>query len=316
MFLESFKTTFSAVIQIFILGAFGFILVKKKFITEEGLSLISRLIIEIIFPVLIFTKLTKNFSFSAYPDWWIFPLLSILITLLGFLVGFIFLKFIKGHNHKLQFLSLVAFQNSGYMPLAMAAGMFSQAQAESIFIYIFLFLLGFDLVMWSIGVYMLTSVFTKKFELGSLFSPPVIANLVSLTIVFFGINKFFPEIIFKPLEMVGNCTLPLAMFVVGGNIAMVKLHHVEKLSITLMVIAKLVLLPLCGLFILLKLQVPELLGILILMQLAMPPATSLSVIVRHYKRDDLLVSQGVFFGHIISLITVPVFLSLYLALRR
>jgi len=47
------------------------------------------------------------------------------------------------------------------------------------------------------------------------------------------------------------------------------------------------------------------------MQLAVPPATSLSVIVRHYKKEDLLISQGIFFGHIVSLVTLPLFLSLY-----
>jgi len=53
---------------------------------------------------------------------------------------------------------------------------------------------------------------------------------------------------------------------------------------------------------------------LILMQLAMPSATSLSVIVRHYKKEDLLISQGVFFSHILSVITIPLFLSLYFTL--
>jgi predicted permease len=55
-------------------------------------------------------------------------------------------------------------------------------------------------------------------------------------------------------------------------------------------------------------------GLLVLMQLAMPPATSLSVITRHYKKEDLLISQGVFFGHIASVITIAIFLSLYFTL--
>jgi len=64
----------------------------------------------------------------------------------------------------------------------------------------------------------------------------------------------------------------------------------------------------------LKLGLPQLIGFLIVMQLAMPSATSLSVIVRHYKREDALISQGIFFSHIISLFTIPLFLSLYLSL--
>ncbi len=313
MFLEYFRMTCLGVAQIFLLGAIGYFLVKRNILGQEGLNALSRLLIEVIFPVLIFTQLIRNFSFAIYPDWWIFPLISIAITIAGLLVGSLFLGFIKGNKHKLQFLSLVAFQNSGYLPLALISALFVQDKADTLFIYIFLFLLGFDLIVWSLGVYMLTFVRTRKFEMGSLFSPPVIANLFSLFLIAVGLNKIIPQFVLKPFNMVGSCTLPLAMFVVGGNIASLRLRHIDKRAISLAMLAKLVLLPLAGLWFIIKLGLPEWTGFLILMQLAMPPATSLSVIIRHYQKEDLLISQGIFFGHILSLISIPVFLSLYFA---
>ena len=313
-FIASFKVTISAVVQIFVLGATGFFLVRRNILSEEGLRSLSRLTIEVIFPVFIFSRLTRDFSFTAYSNWWVFPLMSLAITVSGFIIGSILTGFIKGGKHKIQFLTLVGFQNSGYLPLAMVAALLPKEQAGTAFIYIFLFLLGFDLLMWSFGVYMLTSEAAKKFELGSLFSPPVIANLVSLFLVAVGINKFIPHFISVPAEMIGNCTLPIAMFIVGGNIASIHLGRVDKKAMFLMVLGKLIILPVVGLWLILRLKLPELLGLLILMQLAMPPATSLSVIIRHYKKEDLLISQGVFFGHIISIITIPVFLSLYFTL--
>ena len=80
-----------------------------------------------------------------------------------------------------------------------------------------------------------------------------------------------------------------------------------------MALAKMIILPLLGLWFVLKFKLPELIGLLILMQLAMPPATSLPVIARHYRKEDLFLSQGVFFGHILSILTIPLFLSLYFA---
>ena len=313
-FFASFKVTGLAVLQIFILGALGYYLVKKDILPQDGLKSLSRLVIEIVFPALIFSRLIRDFSFSAYPDWWVFPLISLAITISGFLIGAIFVGFIKGAKHKTQFLSLSTFQNSGYLPLAMVAALLPKDQAGSVFIYIFLFLLGFDLIMWSVGVYILTSTFTKKFELGSIFSPPVIANLVSLLLVAIGVSRFIPDFVMTPVRMVGDCTLPLAMFIVGGNIASIKLGNVDKKAISLVLLGKLIILPALGLLVILKLNLPYLLGLLILMQLAMPPATSLSVIIRHYKKEDLLISQGVFLGHLISIISIPVFLSLYFAL--
>ncbi len=315
MFLESFKITGFAVIQIFLLGAIGYFMVKKNILSHEGLDSLSRLVVEVVLPIFIFCQLIKGFSFGLYPNWWIFPLASIAISAAGFLVGSIFIGFIRGQELKLQFLSLIAFQNAGYLPLALVAALLPPDKLDSMFIYIFLFLFGFNLVIWSLGVYILSFTRAKKFELGSLFSPPVIATLVSLIFIYLGLGKFVPEVLLKPLRMVGDCTLPLAMFVVGGNLASIHLSRIDKKAMLYMVLAKLIILPALGLWLAIKFKFPELIGLLILIQLAVPPATSLSLIVRHYKKEDLFISQGIFIGHILSLVTLPIFLSLYFTVR-
>lgn len=314
MFLEHFKITGLAMAQIFILGALGYVLVKKNILSHAGLDALSRLVIQIVFPALIFTQLLRNFSFSLFPNWWIFPLTSFLITTSGLAVGFCLLKLIKLKKHKLQFLSLVGFQNSGYLPLAMVAAIFSGQQMSNIFIYIFLFLLGFDLLAWSLGIYMLTFDKEAKFKLRHIFSPPVIANLATLSLIALGLNEFIPATIFKPIQMVGNCTLPLALLVVGGNVALVQLKNIDYKAISFFLLGKLIILPALGMWIVLKLGLPQLFGFLVVMQLAMPSATSLSVIIRRYNREDALISQGVFFSHILGLVTIPLFLGLYLSL--
>ena len=113
--------------------------------------------------------------------------------------------------------------------------------------------------------------------------------------------------------MIGNCTLPLALMVVGGNIALVQLKNIDKKAVGFFLLGKLIILPALGLWVVLKLGLPQLLGFLIVMQLAMPSATSLSVIIRRYNKEDALISQGVFFSHVISLVTIPIFLGLYLS---
>ena len=311
MLLDSFKITATAVFQIFLLGGIGYLLVKKEFLGSEGLKALSRLTIDITLPVLMFCQLVKDFRFELYPNWWIFPLLSIAVTLLGLLVGLPFLKFISGEEKRLQFLNLVAFQNSGYLPLALIAALLPAALAGEMFIYLFLFLLGFNLLMFSVGAHTICCYKRKQFELASLFSPPVIAVVFSLLFIFFGLQKFVPEALYKPLRMVGDCTLPLAMFVVGGNLAQIRLESIDKLSLFLVILAKMVILPLIGLAVILTFNIPRLISLLILIQLAMPSATTLSVLVRHYKMEDLLISQGIFFSHLVSIITIPAFLIIY-----
>lgn len=312
MFLESFRITGSAMAQIILLGAIGYFLTRKNILGEAGLDALSRLTIDVTLPLLIFCQLIKDFSFSMYQNWWIFPLLSLLITVLGLGVGSVFVGFIRGGaQQKLQFLSLTGFQNSGYLPLVLLAALLPQEKLGPIFIYLFLFLLGFNLVMFSLGLYMLAFSHKKKFELSSLLSAPVIATITSLVFVFFGLNKFVPKFIFTPLKMIGDSTLPLAMLVVGGNLAKIHLGRVDKKAVALLTLVKLIILPALGLLVIIKFNVPPLIGLLVLLELAVPSATTLSVILRLVKKEDLLVSQGIFFSHIFSIITLPLFLSVY-----
>jgi hypothetical protein len=311
MLLHSFEITSSAVFQIFLLGGIGYFLVKKEFLGHEGLKALSRLTIDITLPVLMFCQLVKDFRFDLYPNWWVFPLLSVAITLLGWLVGLPFLKLISGDEKKLQFLNLVAFQNSGYLPLALVAALLPAALAGEMFIYLFLFLLGFNLLMFSVGAHTICCYKRKQFELASLFSVPVIAVIFSLLFIFFGLQKFLPEALYKPLRMIGDCTLPLAMFVVGGNLAQISLQNIDRKSLFLVILTKMIILPLIGLAVIFTFNMPRLISLLILIQLAMPSATTLSVLVSHYKKEDLLISQGIFFSHIISIITIPLFLIIY-----
>lgn len=311
MFLESVKITLGVVLQIFILAAVGYFLVRRNLLGAQGLSYLSRLLVEVTLPLLIFCQIIQNFSFSLYPDWWVFPLISIAITAGGLLLGVLFLGFIKGRERRWQFLSLITFQNSGYLPLVLVAAILPKDKAGTMFIYLFLFLIGFNLLVWSLGVYMLTSSKTKRLEMSSFFSPPVIAALSGLIFVFLGLNRFIPDTVIKPFRMIGDCTLPFAMFIVGGNLAEIKLKGIDVKSVSLIMLAKMLIMPLVGLWLVSQFRFSELMGLFLLIQLMMPPATSLSLITRHYHKDDILISQGIFLGHILSIVTIPLFLSLY-----
>lgn len=313
----SFKITTAAIFQIFLLGLCGFVLTKKNIISQDNLKFLSRLVIFLFFSCFIFVKLIENFNFCLYPNWWIFPLISFVVTLLGFLTGLLFLRIDKNLNKfKNEFLSLVTFQNSGYLPLILVAFLLPPDSRDQMFIYLFLFLLGFNLIMWSIGVFYLVRERNGRFELSSLFSPPVITMIITLFLIAIGFSKFIPIFLIEPMKMLGDCALPLAILIVGGNLAQVNIST-KKYSryISSLVIAKLLFLPFIffGLIFLIKPQ--QSIAFLLLLEGAMPSATSLSVIMRHYDREDNIISLGIFWTHLFSLLTIPLFLILFSAFR-
>jgi hypothetical protein len=312
-FLNSFKITGSAVIEILLLGLCGFILVRKNILTLTGLEAISKFVIEVTVPLFVFTQLLSRFSFSLYPNWFIFPVISFLISLCGFIIAYLLLKLNKNILFQRGFVSLVAFQNSGYLVIPLVVALLPKERADILLIYVFLFLLGFNILIWSLGVYMLSNERRKKFELGSLFSPVVVAILVGFLFIFLKIDKIMPSILIRPFKLIGECTIPLAMLVVGGNLALIDFSKTISLSsLFSLILAKLILLPLIGLFIVYSFKPAPLIGLLIIIQTAVPSATSLSVISRHYKIEDAdFIAQGIFWTHLLSIFTIPVFLSLF-----
>ena len=64
MFIESFKITGLAVAQIFLLGAIGYLLMKKGLLGEAGLDILSRLVVGLTLPLLIFCQLVKEFRYD------------------------------------------------------------------------------------------------------------------------------------------------------------------------------------------------------------------------------------------------------------
>lgn len=309
--LVSFKTAVFSTLQIFLMGGVGFFLLKRKVITEEGLNFLSKLLINFFFPLFTFYQITQHFTFSLYPQWWIFPLMSFAITAGGFIVSSLVLLMVKDIEPRKEFKALVGFQNSGFLPLVLAAAMLPATQAQELYVRIFLFLIGFDLIFWSLGVHFMTGRPIKDVGWRALVTPPIISIATALFLVIFQVTRFLPEPLIKGTQMFGDCALPVAMLVVGGNLALIKITDLRLREISLAVLSKLILLPALGLLFIFWTRTDFLTGLLIMIQTSVPSATSLSVISRHYRLEEKLINHGIFFSHLVSLATIPVFLAAY-----
>ena len=314
IFFQAFKTTFGSIFELVLLGVVGFYVVKRAFITDEGLKAFSDLVIGLFLPLFMFSEIIKRFSFSLYPDWWIFPILSLLITAVGYLCGLLFLSADRSFApDEQEFLGIVSFQNSGYLPLPLVTCLLIPAVAQEMYIYIFLFLFGFNLTIFSFGVFLLSPRGKKRhFDAKNMFNAPVVATLLALACVFFKVNRILPKVMTEPIDLLGRCAIPLSILVVGGNLASIKskvITHLRPISLALVI--KLVILPIIFLGFVVLVKPKPLVGLLILLQAAMPPAALLSVISKNQNHGDRLISQAIFYGHLISILTIPLFLAFY-----
>ncbi len=319
MFLESFKVTALAILELVFLGSVGFFLVRRAVVGHEGLRLLSDLVIGLFLPFFMFSEIVSKFDFSLYPDWWLFPLYSFLVTAVGFACGYLVLLFDKtSEADKDEFLGITSFQNSGYLPLPLVAVLLPLGLADQMYIYIFLFLLGFNMTIFSCGIMLLCPKGAcLRFDIKHMFSAPVIATLTALLCVFLKVDTILPQVFMRPMAALGRCAIPLSILVVGGNLALFKPKAITYFkSISFALITKLIILPVVFLGLIVLMKPRPLVGFLLLLQASMPPAALLSVISKKLEHRDHLISQSIFIGHLVSIITIPLFLALFWAVVR
>ena len=233
----------------------------------------------------------------------------------GYMLGFIFSKF-KKNKLKAEFISLVRFQNAGYLPMNIAFFLFRPEIRDKFLVYIFLYLLGFNILMWSLGSFFIFKKRGERFKFRSVFTPPVTGTILALILIYLRAAQFIPEIIIAPLRMIGQISFVLSMVILGCWLAKVKLDSL-KVQLPLVALAsllKLIVLPFIFLGLTIIFNVYSLLGAFIVLQAAMPAAASLPIIAHRKGANSEFVSQAVFFMHIAGIITIPVWLSIYLAI--
>jgi len=246
---------------------------------------------------------------------WIFIGLSLAIFLVGYILGFI-ISFRQKHLFKKEIISLVSFQNAGYLSMNVALFLFSPVIREKFLVYIFLNLLGFNIIMWSVGSFFIFKKKGEKFELKSFFSPPIAGTVIALLLIYTHTARFLPSFLITPLKMIGETSFVLSAIVLGCWLAKVK---IKKLSQRLILIAevsfiKLIVVPCLFLLVLLKFEISSYLGFFIVLQAASPSAVSLPIIADLRGADSEFVSQGVFITHILGIVTIPFWLGMYLRL--
>jgi hypothetical protein len=313
-FTTAFQTTFLAIFELLLMGGAGYFVIRLGFLKGDGLKATSDLVIGLFLPCFMFVEIVRRFRLDIFPDWWIYPLVSVAITLMGYLLGSVVCRLdLRLMPHRKELVSVAAFQNSGYLPLPLVAVLLPKHLASQMFIMIFLFLLGFNMTIFSVGRLMVNKSLDRvRFDWKHMFNAPVVATLAALLVVFSGTYRFIPEFGLRAAESLGRCAIPLSILVVGGNLAFMSgKGGVSWRALIVAVGIKSLAMPVLMLGVVLWLKPQGLMGLLLLLQAAMPPAALLSVISRNLDQEDPLISAATFYGHLVSIVTIPTFLIFY-----
>jgi len=305
-------TVILAIVKLSLIAGFGFFLYRRKIANDAALNFLTSFVINFSVPFLIFSQITKDFTQQFKPEFWFFIVISFAIFALGFLVSFI-LSFFERVDFRREFIAMVSFQNCGYLPMNIALFLLPAALRFRFFLYIFFYMMGFNILMWSVGSYFIFRKSGAKFKVASLFTPPVISVAVSLIAVYSKVTNFIPNFILSPVKMIGDTSFVLSMVILGFWLAKGSFKNMRQKIVSLMSVSflKLLIVPLFTLLLIIKFKIFSLLGLFLIIEASMPSAASLPIVVNWHNRKAEFVSQGVLLSHVFSIITVPMWIWLF-----
>ena len=152
-----------------------------------------------------------------------------------------------------------------------------------------------------------------KNSLKGLLNPGFITTLAATIITLIGFNRFIPKFIFDSIKTMGDPTLAIAMIVVGAQIYKLGKDAIKfNLNNILIAFNRLILIP----FVLFLFSYlikdyfsKEIIGIFMIVNVMPVSVISVSMAIR-YNSDPELAAQHIVSNHLISIITIPVYIML------
>lgn len=305
--MDAFLSVILEVAVILLLIVSGYFTVKKGMFTKESLGSITSFLLYIVTPCL----LVSSFL-SAEPgklDGWtmllavVLPALSIVISIA---VSYLFFRREPlGRRRVLRFSTV--FCNVGFMGIPLVEGIVG---SEGV-LYGSFFIAVFNIFCWTYGYVMMGG---GKVRLKALLLNPGIIG-IAIGLPLYLLNVPVPALIERPVELLSALNTPLAMIVVGGYIAQVKLRaFVSDLAVYKMAVLRLVVAPLLYLALVWLLRPDETLLMSTVIQAATPVAANCVLFAVQYDSDAELASKSVAVSTALSVVTIPLLTVLVQAL--
>jgi predicted permease len=199
---------------------------------------------------------------------------------------------------------LIIFGNVSFMGFPVVSAIYAE---DGIF-YASCFNMIYNFLMFSYGIMILTRN-SGKLSLKKLINPGLVATVIGF--ICFLTSYKLPYIVYRPLEWIGDMTIPLALLVVGNSLARIKIKSLLKdRMIWLYVLERLIVFPLILLVILKLVGLTSYLLVIPVVLIATPAPLTAGVFAKTYGGDELLANKCIVLSNFLSIITLPIIIFL------
>lgn len=300
----------SQMTQLFLLIFLGFFLYRVHILSKPLNQGLTKLLLHVTLPAMIFSSVLEQ---SNRPP--VNEVLSVFLiaVVLNVLMPFFCLLVIKLlHFPKKEqglYAFMCAFSNIGFMGFPVLNALYG----ETGLFYGGIFNIIFNISIFTVGIFLMNYGCERKTEihLKNLLTPGIILSCLSVVVYFLDIS--FPSVLSNTISSLGSITSPCAMLLIGSTLATMDLKtifsdwRVYFFAVVKQFILPLILFPLFRLFI----QNEFLLGLSFVLYI-MPTANTAVLFATNYDKDERLAAKGVFITTVMSMVSVPLLLSVLL----
>ena len=292
---------------LFTIVVLGYALCKLGYMGDKFDQKLSSIVIDVTCPALILLSVMG----AELPDRsLILPLLGIgfLTYILLLVFGFWVPRFVaKSRDEQGMIGFALMFANVGFIGYPIVSAIFGP---KAVF-YAALLNIPNTFFIFTAGVMLVKGEHNmKSLSAKVLFSPAMIAAFVAALMVAFGVRT--PDIIARPVTMVGNITIPAALMVIGSSMARLPLKEIiGSPKVYVASLLRLVVVPLSVYFLFRFCGVSDVINNINTVIIAMPVASYGTMFCLKYGRNPSLMTEMTFVTTLGSILTIPLITLLF-----
>ena len=294
-------------VVLFIIVILGYVACKLGYMGDKFDKKLSSIVVDITCPLLVLSSVMGD----ELPDrTLILPLLGVgfLTYILLLVFGFWVPRLItKNHDDQGMIGFALMFANVGFIGYPIVSSIFGP---HAVF-YAALLNMPNTFFIFTAGVMLIKGEYSlKQFNPKVLVSPAMLGAFLAAIIVALGIHT--PDIIARPVTMVGNITVPAALMIIGSSMAKLPIREIigsPKVYITALL--RLTIVPLSIYFLFKACGVSDLVNNINTVVIAMPVASFGTMFCLKYGRNPALITETTFITTLGSIITIPLITQLF-----
>lgn len=294
-------------VVLFIIVVLGYALCKLGYMGDKFDQKLSTIVIDITCPALILSSVMGD----TLPDrTLILPLLGVgfLTYILLLVFGFWVPRLIaKNRDDQGMIGFALMFANVGFIGYPIVSSIFGP---QSIF-YAALLNMPNTFFIFTAGVMLVKGEYSiKSLNPKILFSPAMLAAFAAALIVAFGLRV--PDLVARPVTMVGGITVPAALMVIGSSMARLPLREIigsGKVYVSSLV--RLVVVPVTLYLVFRACGVDSVINNINTVVIAMPVASFGTMFCMKYGRNPSLMTEITFVTTVFSILTIPLVTMLF-----